>query len=84
MDLVKAHWNDSSFHFIKNSGSAEMPLILSDKSPKLLIEDMGETEGLGAAVGAAGMGARQAAFMKVQYSKPPFMKTEGDTNVEGG
>ena len=83
MELVKAHWNDSSFHLIKNNGSVVTPLPLSDKSPKLHIEDMGEIEGLSAAVGAAGMGAGQAASMPVQDPKPMFMKMEGDINVEG-
>lgn len=44
---------------------------------------MGGIEGLIAAVGAAVMGANQAALLKVQDSKPVFMKTEGDINVEG-
>ena len=84
MELVKAHWNDSSFHLIKNNGSVVTPLPLSDKSPELQIKDMGEIEGLSAAVGAAAMGAGQAASMIVQDPKPVFMKMEGNINVEGG
>ncbi len=83
MNLVSAHWNDSSFHLVKNNGSVVTPLPLSDKLPKLYIENMGEIEGLSAAVGAAGMGAGQAALLKVQEPKPVFMKMEGDINVEG-
>ncbi len=83
MDLVKEHWNDSSFHLIKHNGSVVTPLPLSDKSPKLQIGHMGEIEGLIAVVGAVGMGAGQASLLKVQDSKPVFMKMEGDINVEG-
>ena len=59
------------------------PLPLTDKSPRLHIQDMGEIEGLSTAVGAAGMGAGQAALLKVQDTKPMFLKMEGDINVEG-
>ena len=84
MELVRAHWNDSSFHLVKNNGSVVTPLPLSDQLPKVRIEDMGEIEGLSAAMGAAGMGAGQAASMIVPDPKPVFMKMEGDINVEGG
>ncbi|KAF2017212.1 hypothetical protein BU24DRAFT_420248 [Aaosphaeria arxii CBS 175.79] len=45
-DLIKQHWNDKSFHSIRNNGTVNFPLPISD-IPRGDTPPMGEIEGFG-------------------------------------
>jgi hypothetical protein len=82
--LVKTHWADKSLHLIRNNTAVEFPLRLSKKSPHVDINDIGETEGLGAIGGISMAQSVSSGLGGLSTMKPSLMTLKGNIKVGSG